>query len=334
MNLSLKGLATVLCLLFITGCLSGKSGIRSPKAAEPFLDKSKYLSATGEGQSNEEAGMRAKAALSAIFEAQVTSEVVSRVSSLTESGMDEKVTRQAEQNVRVLSSVELKGVEIAAHWFDERGGFYHAIAALERKKAARQWRNDMKGIDHKAEAILSSLDEQKSRFGRLRQLRKVRKLWLEKEVIKSRLGVIGAPSSGGGTIEIAKILREISGISAGLLVFVKIDGEFGKVLGDKIAEKLTPEGYTLSEDSGSASLHILGDIKTTPVDLKNPSWEYARASASIAVIDRATGLTLGEITENKRTAHRTYSEAVTRAVREVSSKAAKRVANYIDGTDE
>jgi len=177
----------LLLTIFVTSCAATAAVSKKP-VADPLLGvkeypSSKYLTAEGIGQSESEARERAKAELSNIFEAKVSSEVINRVRSVINSKEEESVTRDDEQNIRVLSSVDLKGMEIGKVWHDNKQGNYHALAVLNRRKAREEWQGKVDDIDSRIEAILESIESLKSQFSRLQSLKKARRLWLEKEIL-------------------------------------------------------------------------------------------------------------------------------------------------------
>ena len=94
--------------IFFSSCVGTAAVPKKPVADTPVGVKaytpSKYLTAEGLGQSESEARERAKAELSGIFEAKVSSEVINRVRSVVNSKDEETVTRDDEQNIRILSS--------------------------------------------------------------------------------------------------------------------------------------------------------------------------------------------------------------------------------------
>jgi hypothetical protein len=295
---------------------------------------SKYLRATASGQSDKEARSQAKAELSNIFESQVFSHTINKVKSVTHSGEEEKVSRDAEQNVRVLSSVDLKGLEIGKVWFEEKEKLYYALAVLDRHKARENWQRESEGIDSKIGAAYKARHSLKSSFTKLQALRKMNLLWIEKEVIVSRLRVLGFQDVSTEDYDIKKIFSEIEEIKANLLIYVKInEGDYGRVVSETLSEKLSNEGYVLTDDKGRANIMLRGSVNVKPLELDNADWQFARAMAVISIIDTDSGLTVGEISDNKRAAHINLSEASIKSVKGVASLISDKVLQYFGDTE-
>lgn len=313
-----------------TAAVSNKT-VTDPPVGMKGYPSSKYLTAEGLGQSESEARERAKAELSNIFEAKVSSEVINRVRSVVNSKDEETVTRDDEQNIRILSSVDFKGLEIGKVWHDKKQGNYHALAVLNRQKAREEWQGKVDDIDSRIEAILESIEALKSKFSRLQSLKKARRLWLEKEIVVSRLRVLGFSNTSMADYDVKSIVTMTSQITSSLIVSINIsDGIYGKTIGDEITEALSREGYAVAGDGGDANIQISGLVNVSPVDLKNPGWEFARASVSLVMTDTESGMTVGEITEKKRASHLTYDEAAHKAVIGVSALVADKVVEYFN----
>ncbi|MDT8318005.1 MAG: LPP20 family lipoprotein [bacterium] len=336
MNIKFSLLFLLTILIF--SC-AGTAAVSKKPVSEPLVEvkeypSSKFLTAEGAGQSESEARERAKAELSNIFEAKVSSEVINRVRSSVNSKDEETVTRDDEQNIRVLSSVDFKGLEIGKVWHDSKEGNYHALAVLNRHRAREEWQAKIDDIDGRIEAILESIDLVKSKFSRLQLLKKSRRLWLEKEIVVSRLRVLGFSNASITDYDIKYIVSMTNRITSSLIVSINItDGIYGKTISDEITEALSREGYAVAADGGEANVQISGLLKVSPVDLKNPGWEFARASASVVMTDTESGLTVGEITEKKRASHLTYDEAAHKAVKGVSALVAQKVVKYFNADD-
>ena len=328
----------LLVAIFISSC-AGTAAVSKKSVAGGInggkeYPSSKYLTAEGMGPSESEARQRAKAELSNIFESKVSSEVINRVRSVIDPTDKETVTRDDEQKIRVLSSVDLKGLEIGKVWHDEKQGNYHALAVLNRHKAREEWQGKVDDIDDRIEAMLSSLKSLKSNFSRLQTLKKARRLWLEKEIVVSRLRVLGFSDASVADYDVKSILNMTTRISSSLLVSIYIaDGIYGKLISDEITEALNREGYAVTGNGDEANIEINGLVKVSPVDLKNPGWEFARASVSIALTDTETGLTVGEISENKRASHLTYDEAAHKAVKGVSALVTEKIVEYFNADE-
>lgn len=312
-------------LIIITGCTE----VRTKPAAVKNYPESVYFQAEGTGQSEAEARNQAVAEMSRIFESKVFSDTYDRTAAIIDSG-NETFRGNIESNIRVISSVELEGVRIAETWLDNEKGVYRALAILERQQAAKGWQEGIKQTDIKVESEFGALDSVSSKFMKLRSLMEIRDLWIEREVLVSRLRVIGFRDSTARSYDIKKAFNMVPQIKSGMLIYVQISGKHGKEIEDKLSESLNRAGFILSSSKSSADVHVTGTVTAKPVDLKNPDWEFSRANASLTVIDAVTGSAVGEVSDNARAGHLTYDEAVHKAVRKLTRTVPEEVLKYFE----
>lgn len=333
-NCFFKVLLSHFLLFFFFACATEQGSIKKKEiksAGASNFSSGKYLTATGIGASEKEARLSAKAELAAIFESKVSSDVINRVRSVVEASGKETVTRDDERNIKVLSSVELKGVEIGKTWYDEKQRAYYAVATLERAKARDDWQKEIDKIDDEIELITGTLPSQKSDFSRFKSLKKARQLWMTKEVTISRLRVLGYSDSSMADYEIKNILSEIERLKSRFLIYISVEStksNYAEIISSEISEYLSNEGYLITDERGRGNLIMEASLKVSPVELKNPDWKFARAILNLSIIDKNTGLTVGEISENKRSSHLTYDEAAHKAVKTVSRLCAEKIIEY------
>ena len=306
---------------FLVGCVGVEEGVRG--SVEPGRDYSKelYLTATGTGASEPEARDRAVAELSRIFESTVESDTFDSVRSVI-SGGEEKLDSTIESMVRVTSMVELRGVEIGTGGRDENTGIYRATAFLERRKARRLWEADMGELDGR---IAAEVELARASAGsgveRYRGLRRAMSIWIEREVVASRLRVLGY-GAGASPYDMAETYKELAQTKAALAFYFDTKGEGRAVVAEIIADELGRRGFAVAPTITGASAVVRVTVRVEPVRLDNPGWEFARAFVTLSVEDSSTGLIVIEVSEKKRAGHVNYDEAVDKAL----TKAAKAVA--------
>ena len=282
----------------------------------------------GIGKTEIEARRQAKVEMSNIFESKVFSSTINRVMSVADGSGNELISHDAEQKIRVISAVDLKGLEIAKTWKDEEEGLYFALVVLEREKARKQWQHEVDAIDSELEAKLKSLDSTQSDFTKFQHLKKIRNLWLKREVFVSRIQVLGFKVLESKSYDADIIFDKINQIKSGLTVFISRSEETSRESIGVISDKLTADGYIIEKTPAAADIIIRISIKTKALDIDNPNWKFARATALVVITDNETGKILGEFTESKRSSHLTFSEAERRAIAKVASAAAGRLAVY------
>lgn len=288
-----------------------------------------YLSTTGIGRSEKLARENAIAEMSNYFESKVTSDISNKVKSIVTSG-GERVTRKSEQQLRIISSVELKGVEITGTWYDQSQMFYYAVAALHKKRARNNWQREIDLLDNMIEAKLSSTDILKSPFAKLSPLKEAEKMWIKRATIVSRLNVLGYADRSKPDYEIKKLISQIAKIKASIKIKVNIKGhENASDVADLISEMLTKKDYLLTKGTG-ANIYINGNVRVKSVNLNSTDWKFSRATISISIVDAITGSTIAELSENKRQGHSTYEEAGHKAVKKASQLIKEKLSKFFN----
>jgi hypothetical protein len=296
--------------------------------AGPDRASSRYMSAEGIGQSEGEARNQARAELSRIFESQVLSDTFDRVTSVIDTSGEETSTQSLESRIRVVSEVELKGVEISKTW--RENGYYHAIAVLDRYKARDNWLSELKDIDNAVEGKLKAIESTDGRLIRYRSLLAVSEIWINREVIASRLRVLGFGKAALPGYDMKSVFRRLAGIKADMPVYVDIKGSHGALAREIVSGALGRSGFVVTEDRSEGAVLITGNVKVSPVELDGSDLKYARAVVSLAIVDTDAGLSVGEVSENKRAAYISYAEAVEKALKKVLPSVSRKIIECLE----
>jgi hypothetical protein len=313
------------------GCAGAEKAGGKALAAGQVYPASGYLSATGLGLSEGEAKNQAVAGLSRIFESTVMSETLDRVRTMariTEGGTDEATEQRLESRVRVVSGVELKGVEIAKTW--RENGTYYATAVLEKQKARDNWLRDIKDIDRRIKGRLKGLDRLPGRLLRYKSLKAVSDLWIEREAVWSRVRVLGFSQAVSSPYDINSVFQKLPEIKSSMPVFLDISGKEASLVGESLAEALGRAGFVVTDSPGGAAVVVEGRVEVAAVDIEHPEWKYARAGVSLSVLDADAGLSVGEVSVEKRSSHLNYEEAAARALRKVAARIAGELVDYLE----
>jgi hypothetical protein len=330
MNMKKAYYLFLITLITISGCTAGAN--LKPETDSEY-PPARYLTAKGIGQSEGEARNQAVAEISRIFESRVFSDTYDRVKSVIDTSGDETYSQNIESNIRVISMVNLKGVQIAKTWFDDDKKLYYALAVLGKNQARDNWMREMQDLDNMIEGEAGTLNSMGSKFLRLKSMRKILKLWIEREVIVSRLRVLGFDEGRRINYDINSVFRNIPAVKSDMLIFVGINGEYAEAIKKKVSELLSSSGFMLSDTRDKADVLISGTVKIEPVELNNPNWEFARATVSLAIVDADTGSTVGEISENARAGHLSFREAVHKALKKISPSISGKLVKYFEESE-
>jgi len=285
-----------------------------------------YLRAVGSGQSEPEARNRAVSELSRIFVSKVKSEAIDTARSVMVDRRDESLEETLYSRISVLSELELEGVEIPEIW--KEGGDYYALAVLERQKAARGWKLKIEDIDSRMEGELIAAGGSGSKLLRYRSLRNVTSLWAERTVHMSRLNVLGFSAPSMQEDQVRGAIRDLAALRGNMRLFLEISGS--SILASSVAESLGKAGFIIAPSREGSDVAIIGRVDVKKLDVKAKDWKYARATASLSVMDAVSGESIGEVSENIRSAHLTYSEASQKAQRSLAPKVSDAVIAVFD----
>lgn len=319
-----------LAVFMMAGCGGSKSSSVRPDAqasssggATGEYPESQFMTATGTGQSEPEAKNQALAEMSRIFESKVRSQSMDRMRSVLSASGAEGFEQSIENIVRVESNVEFKGLEVPKVW--KEGSTYKALAVLEKSKAYEEWKRRMSEIDAEADGQYRAAETSPSMLGKYRALNTISTLWVKRELYSSRINVLGM-SAPSAPFEIGAVLREIPQMRPKMPVYIDIESEYSDLVRDTVGQALGKAGFVITLEEKEAAVIIDGLVNVEALDIPNQqNWKYARASASVSVIDAGTGQSVAEVTDNQRSAHLNYNEAAEKAARTIAPRIAEQV---------
>jgi hypothetical protein len=288
----------------------------------------RYMKAEGTGRTEAEAANQARAELSRIFSARVTSETMDRVSSVIGGSGEEVETQSIQSEVHVVSDVALTGVEVAGIW--REGEVFRALAVLDKLKARGVWVSELYDLDGRIAALVASSENGRNDLLSLRSLRSALSLWIEREVVASRLHVVGSSIGGVPEYDRRDLYRRVADLRHSIAVLVDIRGDGGDAARAALRGALATRGYVLTDNRPEAGVLVEGTLVAEPLDLPNPDLRYVRVSLTVSVRDAGTGLVLGDVTESVRESHLTLREAEERARRAVFGRAAEGVVRALE----
>lgn len=293
----------------------------------PDFSSSRYLTAKGYGQSKPESVRQAKAELSNIFEARISSDVTSKVKQVTDSVKGSSFNKSIQSQIRVVSDIQLEGVQVGDTERDQ--GEYITIAALDKYNARDKWIGDIHKVDTQIDVLLTKSNAAKSKILKLLPLKKVLELWVQREVTLSRLRVIGFASEIEQK-DLKEILLKISEIKSSMLIDIDVSGKHGPAVRDMVAEILTDNGFKIGDYESNSDVLISGSVKIDEVKNNNPRFKFSRATVSLNIIETTSNNQVGQVSENERGAGLNYDEAAHTAVKKVSDKVSDKLIQYFN----
>lgn len=294
---------------------------------KPDFSSSRYLTAKGYGSSKPESIIHAKAELSNIFQAKISSDVTSKVKQVTDSIKGSSYTKSLESQIQVVSDIELEGLQIGET--EKERSEYVTIAALDKVKAKEKWERDINKVDTEIDILLNKSNASRSRIQKLLPLKKVLELWVVREVTISRLRVIGYASEFERK-DLKNILQTISDIKSEMLIDIDVSGAQGQAVRDKVAEILTDNGFKIGDFESKSDVTISGSVKIDEVKNNNPRFKFARATVSLNITDSHSKSQVGQVSENDRGAGLNVEEATHQSIKKVSEKVSEKLIQYFN----
>jgi hypothetical protein len=280
----------------------------------------------GSGQSEIEADRQATEGVTRPFESRVRKNTYRRVKAVVDAsgvkvaGIESYISDKSKTPV---------GVEIVKRQYNEKKSTYFALAAFDKKQAKNNWKKERKSLDGFAKDRLKDVDSAKGRFMKLKSLYKVLGLWIQREVVLSRLEVVGYSKKAKTKYDVTSILRRIQEERAEIPVFVDVSGEHAGAVRDRISEALLGAGFILTDNQTEAGLLVTGSVDVKSLGFEDKKRELARATASLTVKDSETGLIVGKLHEDDRAGHVTFEEAAHRALKAISPVVTDRLIRLI-----
>ena len=306
-----------------------------------------FLIGVGQADSRPVAEERAYAAISRIFQVEVTSQSKDWESYLS---LEKKGDVQTERKLvvdtmtKVSTDKLLENVKIAETWQDAKTGLCSALAVMDRGVARASLTGRIAELD---EAIAHDVKEARAatdKLTKIRGLRRAIRTHIARDTYNSDLRVVsggkGMPSEysvPGLTRELEKFLKE------SVVVTVEVKGDQADAVRQAIMEGLVREGLPVtarnsqpaSGEAGDADLLIRGEARLWPIEVPDPKFRYVRWCADFVVLSQSDQRVVGSIARSGREGHLNYPEASNRALKvlqqEISSALAKNLAEHIYG---
>ncbi len=317
-------LHVLLLSLFLFACAGtppAEQTVEPPEA--PRFGPQTHLTAEGLGQTEGEAKRAAMAALGAIFQTRVRSEIESRAETYATALDSEQFEKEVKQFIQIESDVHLEGARIGWVKPDEASGGYRALAVLDRYQAAERWQNERDRIQTSLDAGMASLQSVKGRLQRLATLNRLSALVADRALIESRLSVIGRPVLDWQDEDLTALFTERDTLRETVAMAMQIDGPAADTFAHRLGSLLTDQGLRLASSPQNAAGLISGRAWVEPLALRNANAQFVRAVAEISIIDNDTGKVIGSFSENARKGHMDEIEAARLAIDQLAQQTAR-----------
>jgi hypothetical protein len=283
-----------------------------------------YLTAVGHGPSQPPCESDAYAAMSKIFNAQISQvsqdwqRYFTQVSSM---GPAVKIEAMAiSQLTRVSTEKVIKGARIAEHWAGD--GTSHCLATLERDPAASSLQAEISRLDAEIKAKISLGDGDANPTTKFMAYARAMELMQEREALNVDLRIVS--SRGGGipaAIDFPALVAKFTVTKGKIKVGLKIVGTRGDKIQTCLAEELAKHDIQVLENTSDVDLMIHGTLKYQKAGYVAGS-EMVRADVNLRVTDVSDGRTLSAFTEDIKVGRPELEQAVQLAVFKLCTQAA------------
>lgn len=270
------------------------------------------LCAIGEGAGFNLASSDARAAIAKIFETKISATFKQ---SLASSGSFS--AQDISSEIEEATEGVLNGIEIKKRYEGETS--VYVLGVLNKRKAARAFRDKIKSIDERMKAMMKD--------GSARSVRQAEKLFLERELINSRYAFL----KGGGIpapISFEDIFRKKKARMSKVVVAIAIDaGEFEDV-GRMIASSLVEQGYRIKDDKEDRTVtHVVqGTFGSEPRYMKVTGFEKFKFILDSYSIDKK-GVKGGALQFTTVTTGRNLNQAAGKALIELEKYLKEHIAD-------
>jgi len=264
---------------------AGEPGWLNGDSAE--FSSEQYLLGRGVGSTETEAQNRARGDLATIFEVrvQVANE---NTTTLTQSGKQEQVTKQASQQVSAKTDKVINGIYIAKIWRDPDTQDFHALAVLPRSQASASLREELKEIDEAVEQQLLAAEAAKDDFLNLGALVQALQTSIKRDAFQAMLKVVD-PSGRGKVAAVSQafIQQQISEKLKSIKIAVEVKdspvAEFSSLLkGGAAAAGL------MTIAPAEADFLLTGKLNLSDLGQRD-GWYWLRANIEITLVEQKRG---------------------------------------------
>lgn len=305
-------------IVALAGCATGNHRDKQPAWVDGMDDRyssDRFLTGVGQADNVDIAKDRARADLAKNF-----SVAIEDVSTDTQrfgggvAGEDAQLAQEVSRNVVTRTDQVLRGAQIAEIWQDEASKRYHALAVIERAKAARSLRDKVVDLDADVGKYVAAARTAEDPLQRMAYARRAMVVHAERDEVNAVLRVIERIGQGIDSPYTTGALRaDLAGLASRINVRVEATDQPGQDARDMLGAALNKAGFTSSLEreadyvlSGAVALNeprriqghhwamgvmtiVLRDARTEQVR-GTRQWEVKAASSVDAELARARAL--------------------------------------------
>lgn len=266
----------IVLLLLVVGC-AGKQMPEWLSGRSLLYPESAFLIGVGSGEDRGAAENRARLEIAKTFQVDIRARESSSETQTQQGGASD-YRQEASSRMDATSGRLLEGVRIAEVWHDAQQYSWHALAVLERARAAAALREGLDGLDRQ---VLVQLDLAQQAVSPLRSLapsRRALHLLRQRDALAADLRVVDPLAMvAEGPLPSGELAARVDRLLASLKVALVLDNDRGDMVRSGAVRALAAEGLQLAPDL-EATLQLRGRVEVaTSGDRDGNAWCTATA---------------------------------------------------------
>lgn len=249
-----------------------------------------YLTGVGFGDTRRAAEDSAYAAISRIFQAQISSRT-KEWEKYVQTEIKGKIQTTRDIQIDQLTSVGtkkvLEDIRIAETWVDESEKSTYALAIMDRDHAAAVLRERIAGMDRDVLDLRRKAADTPDKVEAVRSLRQAMRILLRRDLCNIDLRIVNPAGKGvDPPVSLINIRQEIQRLlSHDIHIGVEVGGPYHARIRSAILEGLTKEGFSLEESEDQSKIDVLvkGKVNFKKADL--PKWKFVRWAILVDLIN-------------------------------------------------
>lgn len=311
------------CLLVFAGLLSacGSSGpplwISSP---DEVYNPNEYLTAVGDGDSNQRAQDTAMANLARIFRAdiQASEQLVEEYREVAD-GQRVEVDWVSEliSSTQITSNLELLNVRILES-YAANDGMHYALAGLERLPTAAIYTREISNNEMQLRALEQRAEEERSTLASIGLLRSALTIAkVNEELVRQRDVIMGRPADGSSELSQRLAIEErLAGLGRRASVSVESNDGAPAELEDAVKTIFQNMGFVMASDPQQALLHVRLNYRLEDAGMNRNDAVFRMWSVRVEVQDRQMNRSFSQFFREGRTGAPTETQSIRRSVRD------------------
>ncbi|MFO0773455.1 MAG: hypothetical protein U0172_02160 [Nitrospiraceae bacterium] len=340
----------MLIALWCVGCASGSR--HEPPAwivgSSPAFPHERFITGVGEGESLAVATERAYGAVAQVFHSEIRSEARDwEVYTLVDGSGHARDERRLtlDHVTSVTTRKAMTNVAVLDKWYNPDARRYSVLAGVARGPGEVAAAAQVQELDREVAEQVTRARSATAPLERLRALRHAVDTLMLREVGNADVRVFRVDGQGiASAYRIGDLATELDRAADAVPLTLRIVGDQAEPLMQALTQGLVQQRLTVvgrgvrtgatGEKSAAQAAHEAGLVVTGralvwPIEVRDPSFRYARWCSELVVLDPGTGQQVAAVSHGDKVAQLTPVEAAAKAVRAMQDAARTTIATEL-----